>query len=83
MKPYLEQIKNLATEHNLETGHLALQYVVNKKYIDAVLFGVDSVDQLEQNIYWANPTIPETVLAQIDNINVKDIFLLNPAEWKI
>ncbi len=83
LKPYLEQIKNLALEYNLETGHLAMQYVVNKEYIDALLFGVDSVRQLEQNIYWAEKTIPEEVFNKIDNIKVKDTFLLNPSEWQI
>lgn len=83
LRPFLEQIKKLAREHKLETGHLAMQYVVNKEYIDAVLFGVDSVKQLEQNLYWAEKSIPESVFSQIDNIKVKDTFLLNPSEWKI
>ncbi|SDL81102.1 Predicted oxidoreductase [Salinimicrobium catena] len=83
LKPYLEQIKNLALDYNLEKGHLAMQYVVNKEYVDAVLFGVDSVKQLEQNIYWAENMIPEAILNEIDNIKVKDPFLLNPSEWQI
>lgn len=83
LEPYLRKIKNLAKEHDLEAGHLAMQYVVNKKYIDAVLFGVDSVKQLEQNIYWAKKAIPEAVFVEIDNIKVKDTNLLNPSEWRI
>ena len=82
LKPYLEQIKKLAFEHNLETGHLAMQYAVSKKYIDAVLFGVDSVNQLEQNLFWAEKTIPEAVLNEIDNIKVEDTRLLNPSKWQ-
>lgn len=81
LKPWLRQIKNIALEHTLETGHLALQYVLNKNYIDGVLFGVDSIQQLEQNFIWANEKIPEEIFVQIDNIKVADPHLLNPSKW--
>ena len=60
-----------------------MQYVIKKEYIDAVLFGVDSVKQLEQNIIWSEKSIPETVFDQIDQIKVKNTHLLNPSLWEI
>lgn len=83
LRPYLEEIKNLAKVYKLEIGHLAMQYVIKKEYIDAVLFGVDSVKQLEQNIIWSEKSIPETVFDQIDQIKVKNTHLLNPSLWEI
>lgn len=81
LRPFLEQIKDIAKKFKLETGHLALQYVLNKNYIDGVLFGVDSIEQLEQNVQWSNKKISEEVLIQVDNIDVPYPILLNPSQW--
>lgn len=81
LSPYLRIIKNIAKENNIEIGHLALQYVLNQNYIDGVLFGVDSLQQLEQNIIWAKQKLPKETFAEIDNIKVTDPDLLNPSKW--
>lgn len=83
LKSHLNKIRSLVIENNLEIGHFAMQYALNKEYIDAVLFGVDSVDQLEQNISWSNKPIPEEILKEIDNIKVEETNLLNPSKWQI
>lgn len=83
LKSYLRKIKNTAKENNIEIGHLALQYVLNKNYIDGVLFGVDSIQQLEQNIIWANEKLTNKVFTEIDNIKVAAPDLLNPSKWQI
>lgn len=83
LAPHLNKIRNLVVENELEIGHLALQYASSKEYIDAVLFGVDSVDQLEQNINWARMPIHEEIFKEIDNIKVEDSNLLNPSKWQI
>lgn len=81
LKPFLEGIKNIAKENKVEVGHLALQYVLNKKYIDGVLFGVDSIHQLEQNFNWAIKPVPEAIFIEIDKIQISNTKLLNPSEW--
>lgn len=83
LKPFLRQIKNLAKENNIEIGHLALQYVLHKNYIDGVLFGVDSIKQLNQNIQWAIKKLPEEIYIEIEKIKVPDPGLLNPSQWQI
>lgn len=82
LKPFLKKIKKIAEENKIEIGHLALQYVLNKNYIDGVLFGVDSIEQLEQNLQWANKTLPEEIFNQIDEIKVAEPRLLNPSLWR-
>ena len=50
LKRYLEKIQQLSNLYNLDVGSLALNYVCENKVIDNVLIGVDSVQQLEQNL---------------------------------
>ena len=83
LSPYLRKIKNIAKENNIEAGHMALQYVLDKNYIDGVLFGVDSIEQLNQNIQWANKKLSKEIFTQIDEIKVLDPGLLNPSQWQI
>ena len=73
----LESIKN-ATSINTQT--LALQYVLQKKYIDRVLIGVETAKQLVDNINTCKDeqAIPHHL---IDAIDVKEIELLNPSNW--
>lgn len=80
LKPYLEELTLLKTEFKLTTEELALHYVLQKKYIDHVLIGVENVDQLKSNLKTCSKKkeIPHSVLNKI-NIFEKD--LLNPSNW--
>ena len=78
LKPFLKEIKQMALEHKIEMGHLALQYALSKDYIDQVLIGVETLEQLETNIRWAENKIDDKILCQIDSINVEHIEMLNP-----
>lgn len=81
--PYLDELKKLSKQYNISIQELSLSYVLNKKYIDGVLFGVDNLNQFNQNIANINPQLPEALINAIDEINVKDNLLLNPSKWKI
>ncbi len=80
LKPYLEQLEDIKTEFNVNTETLALQYTLQKTYIDKVLIGVESVDQLKNNISICSEkrSIPSEI---IDKINVVENDLLNPSNW--
>jgi aryl-alcohol dehydrogenase-like predicted oxidoreductase len=81
VKPFLNKLKQIAFDHNIEMGHLALQYALSKNYIDKVLIGVDIVAQLEKNIQWADEAIDNEIFSQIDLIDVTNLALLNPSKW--
>ncbi|MCF2500103.1 aldo/keto reductase [Dyadobacter chenhuakuii] len=81
LKEPINLVKQVCNEHRLNIGHLALQYVLQKSYIDGVLIGVDSVTQLKQNIEWSEVTIPQEVFRIIDTILIEDLNLLNPSTW--
>jgi len=78
----LKEINNIAEQNDFCVGHLALQYVLSKDYIDGVLIGIESIDQLQKNIQWAKTNIPFEVLEKIDKkIHIQNSALLNPSLW--
>ena len=79
LKKYLDQLKNLVSEEKV--NNLALNYVCSNSNIDAVLIGVDSVEQLKNNISCINSNKFNHVHFNIDAINVKEKDMLNPANW--
>lgn len=81
LKPFLNEIKQIASANNVHVGNLALQYVLNKAYIDQVLIGVETVEQLKTNIMWAENKIDHKILDQMDSIDVPEIDMLNPSKW--
>ena len=83
LKSNLEKINNLTQNYNVEMNSLALNYVVDKKYIDKVLIGVDSINQLTKNIESLNNVFDTNIFKKIDSIQIENKKLLNPTNWKI
>ncbi|MFY8008293.1 MAG: aldo/keto reductase [Flavobacterium sp.] len=81
LRIYLNEIKSIADDNKIDIGHLALQYCLTKPYIDKVLIGVDSLDQLALNLKWSSIKIDTEILLAIDKIKVVDTELLNPSKW--
>lgn len=80
LRPYLEELENIKEQYTLSTEKLALQYALQKDYIDRVLIGVETPEQLLQNVVNCKKDmqIPHEV---IDNLNVVETELLNPTNW--
>lgn len=80
LKGYLEKLEDIKKVNNINTETLALQYVLQKEYIDHVLIGVDSAEQLLNNIAItkSKSNIPHFL---IDAIQVTEENLLNPSNW--
>jgi len=80
LKTYLEELHKVLINYNLSMEELALQYVLQKKYINHVLIGVDNSNQLNNNIKTCsnNSIIPHELL---NRINVIEKELLNPSNW--
>ncbi len=77
---YLITLENIMLENDIDTQALALNYVLQKNYIDNVLIGVETPEQLVNNIKACNNDnhIPHDI---IDAIIVKEKELLNPSNW--
>lgn len=75
------RVKEIALKNNFHIGALCMSYVLKKKYIDNLIVGVDSLDQLRQNISWSKSSISNEFENLIDDININKPQLLNPSNW--
>ena len=62
-------------------SELALGYCLSKDYIDRIVIGVDTLDQLNLNIEAIKTPLPEFIIEEIDKITVINQTLLNPTNW--
>jgi aryl-alcohol dehydrogenase-like predicted oxidoreductase len=74
-------IKNISKEENTSISNLALSYCLNQKDIDQVLIGVDSVDQLIDNLKAVDYKMNHDTLIKINALKVDNLDLLNPSLW--
>lgn len=82
LEKYLDCINSICKKFGISIGELALNFVYENKHIDKVIVGVDSLDQLKENIdvikSWNSN---EEINQLIGNIKVKEQHLLSPANW--
>lgn len=77
----LEKISKIAENNKIPLAQLAINYCTQQSLIDNVLIGVDSLNQLEQNIESLKQKINASLIDQINKIKVTDVHLLNPSLW--
>jgi aryl-alcohol dehydrogenase-like predicted oxidoreductase len=78
----LNIVENISLKSSISIGSIALNYCLVQTNIDGVLIGVDSLDQLKENIAFAENNIPNQYLDEITTIRIDNIELLNPTMWK-
>ena len=81
LKNELVQLSNISESSKSSIAQLALNYCLQQTTIDNVLIGVDSKEQLEDNIESLNHSIQDKTIQEINSIKVTDINLLNPSLW--
>ncbi|MDF0692496.1 aldo/keto reductase [Aquirufa ecclesiirivi] len=79
--PSIQLLHNLAAKNGISVNDMAIAYVCSKKYIQGVLFGVDSLEQIKQNVLSSSTVLSEETIQQIDDIKIVDLDLLNPSLW--
>lgn len=82
LKTELILLSDISKKHNISISELALSYCADQNTIDNVLIGVDSINQLKDNIQSVNYKIKTEVIDEINSIHVKNLDLLNPSLWK-
>ena len=77
---YINQLTEICKDFNLDLDELAIKYTLNKDYINKIIFGIDSLNQLKRNVIILEnvSTVPNL---HIDKINVLEKNLLNPTNW--
>ena len=74
-------LNKISENEQITMASLALNYCLQEKLIDNVLIGVDSIDQLTNNLSIVGQSISSKTIEQINNIKVKNQALLNPSLW--
>lgn len=75
LKSYLVALDRYAYESGLSVAEVALNFNIQNPYIDGVLIGVDTKDQLLTNFHSVSEKRVEV------SIDVKEIELLKPINW--
>jgi aryl-alcohol dehydrogenase-like predicted oxidoreductase len=72
-------------EKNCETSisNIAINYCLYNKLIDNVIVGVDSLNQLKQNLNTGNTKMNKNIIDLIHSIQIKDVDLINPSLWPL
>jgi aryl-alcohol dehydrogenase-like predicted oxidoreductase len=81
LMPSLKAIRNLAKENGVSVESLALNYVINNKMVDKVLFGVDTNEHLNRSLDSLECPLPSEVLEQVEELIIENRQLLNPRYW--
>lgn len=78
----LVELKNLCIENNVSVGEVALNYVISNPNIDKLVIGIETAEQLRENINLVTNWKSNNVLfSKIEAIEIKDKSLLNPVNW--
>lgn len=80
LRPYLLSLESIKKANHVNIQTLAMQYVLQKEYINYMLIGVETKSQLLKNIE-SSQNIIDIPHKDIDSINVEEEFLLNPSNW--
>ncbi len=81
LKNELMILSDITKKQNVSISQLALSYCLQQNSIDNVLIGVDSINQLKDNIQSVNYKIKPQAINEINKIKVKKLELLNPSLW--
>lgn len=82
---YIKTLHDLANQSKLSVAQLAFSYIRDMEGISGIIFGVDSLDQLKQNInLYHGPGLPARIRKQIET-SFADIpeEIITPGVWPI
>lgn len=81
LKKSLLELSQITNDLKCSMEELALSYCVFQREIDNIIVGVESLSQLKSNVKASNFKIKKNVVEKINNINIKNLNLLNPSLW--
>ena len=81
LKKYLNYVRELSIEFKIDINSIAFGYLNSFDFINRIIFGVDSLEQLKENLRSFSIKLPEELIIKINSIEIKEEELLNPSLW--
>lgn len=81
LKPWIAKIETIVELLNISKESLCLLYPNSQAYIDEIVIGVDTKEQLLRNLESLKLFMPEAVKTEIDQISVNPSSILYPPNW--
>ena len=82
-KPIVKKIRLLCEREGISRTQLAMQYVKRERDVSHLVFGVDSLQQLKEDIRMFEEDLPEDLLQTIGNeFDCIDADIVMPSLWK-
>ena len=83
IRPTIISLRNLAKEYNISLSSIALNYVMCNRYIDKVVIGIDSIQQLKKDLeLLKEESLIKTIIHKIDKLQIHDENILLPFKWR-
>jgi len=82
LKSPLKAFREILVRRNLDVRQACLNYALHQSDIDFAIIGIDTSEQLAQNIEAILPSFSPEIMLELQSIPVLDSFLLNPSNWK-
>lgn len=82
LRPYLQELKSIVDKNGISMEALCLQYANQQSFVDEIVFGVDTKQQLMNNIESLHTKVSPEIYKQIDSIHMKETELLYPYNWQ-
>lgn len=82
LKTSIANLKQLSSDLNLSMTELCLGYLNGYPYIDGIVIGVDSLDQLKSNLNAGKANLNNEAMITIQKLSISNQALLNPANWE-
>lgn len=82
LKPYLKTINEYSIEYQISIESICLQYAMKNDLIDYFIIGVESLEQLKNNLNCLSKELPNEVFEYINDLRVIQEDLLLPKNWK-
>lgn len=78
----LQELQKISQDFGVGMQELCLNFVLGKAYVDKVVIGVDTQEQLNENISLIKGALPAELEKRIESIVISTPELLNPSQWK-
>lgn len=82
IKPYLNEFNDISKKYGYTKEEIAVQYVLNKEFIDFIVLGVNNIEQIDMFVRATEKKVDDSVLCEISKIfeNI-DTELILPNRW--